>query len=430
MDNPSRTKREGRRFGAARAVRLLMALLIAFGVAVTSSSCVNALDLDEYADATDELCDLLDRCFGTDYFPECHEHTGPRLTTADGAQREQWLSIFSDRRCLQSCNDARRCLDNSPVCGDVADGCGEQTEACCGFIAGKGDCKAGLCCKPDGVACPNGNGDCCNANCDEATGFCGGFQCLDPGATCTDDFECCTKNCTDEQRCAAEICSPNQAVCEENIDCCSGFCDTSDPSLSRCAEPACAPLGFGCDAATCCAGLECHVGTLGQGVCSLDACLPEGIPCTTDDVCCDDGVCDPTFGVCSSSCGEVGDSCTTNASCCGSSLCGTDGTCSCIQPGGSCSAQSDCCSGQCNADGVCAGDCQATSCHAVCEVGPPMNDSCLCPSCAGNSNLPDAVNTCVPTICAKFPECCCGSWSQTCVLAVLNECGTFCPTLP
>ena len=203
MDRPpSPTRGAGRRLDVARVVRLVMALVIGGCVAVTSSSCVGALDLDEYATATDELCDLLDRCFGADFFPDCHEHAGPRLTAADAMQREQWLTIFSDRRCLQSCSDARRCLDNTPVCSTVAEGCGEQTEACCGFIAGKGACEEGACCKPDGVACPNGDGDCCNENCDEPTGFCGGFQCFDPGTPCTDDFECCTKNCTDDDICA------------------------------------------------------------------------------------------------------------------------------------------------------------------------------------------------------------------------------------
>ena len=122
--------------------------------------------------------------------------------------------------------------------------------------------------------------------------------------------------------------------------------------------------------------------------------------------------------------------CCDDDGCCGSSLCGPDGTCSCIQPGGSCAEQSDCCSGQCNASGVCSGACEPTSCHGVCQQGAPMNDSCKCFTCEGNSNLPFAVDECVGAICDKFPECCCGGWSQTCVQAVLSECGTFCPTQP
>jgi len=48
-------------------VRAVLALMVFGWVAIASNSCVSTLDLDDYGAATEELCELLDRCFGVEH---------------------------------------------------------------------------------------------------------------------------------------------------------------------------------------------------------------------------------------------------------------------------------------------------------------------------------------------------------------------------
>jgi hypothetical protein len=407
-----------------------MALVLFGVVSITSSSCVGLMDLNDYESATDELCDLLDSCFGASFFPGCHAYAEPRLTTAEADEREAWLVAFADRKCLENCTNARICLDNSPVCTDLGEGCGER-EACCGFITGKGDCsESSRCCRPDGTSCTT-TADCCESECTDE--LCGGYQCLDAGVACEEDFECCTKRCLDTGVCADQICFPEEAQCSANIECCTGYCDLA---TDKCSVTPCIPLGESCNNGSECCSALCFRADPGDpsGVCSLAECLPEGTSCdpgATEDLCCD-GFCDVQFLQCRSTCLDVGDACADNSECCNGSCDPNINQCACVVDGLPCSEHAECCGQTCTAQGTCGFVCPTKDdpcSHDVCSTGVALSNSCTCDTCAGNANLPDAVNTCIPTICAAFPDCCCGAWSDVCVTAVDTLCGAYCPPL-
>lgn len=415
--------------GLARIVRAAMAALLLSAIAVTASSCVSLLELDGYQAATSELCEMLHNCFGGDFFPECHRHTEPRLKGAEPDQREEWLVSFADQQCLENCTNARVCLDESPVCRDLGEGC-TQPELCCGFILGKGACgPADSCCKPDGTSCMS-NADCCNINCID--GFCGGFQCIEAGDDCEEDFECCTKRCEPDGTCADQACAPLQSACAFNVECCSGYCNLGDGTgPGQCQEPPCGPVGSLCEGDDECCSEQCVFNSADVGFCSLGQCLPEGASCdptnASGDLCCE-GSCDPAFFQCRSECQSPNESCNTDGECCNSNC--DAGFCACTLDGESCLDHAECCGGVCSELGVCGATCdfsEGLCSHSVCTVGAPLADSCLCNHCEGNSNLPNAVTDCIPSICALQPDCCCVGWGPSCVEAVSVVCGTYCP---
>ena len=182
-------------------------------------------------------------------------------------------------------------------------------------------------------------------------------------------------------------CQPNQLLCSESADCCSGYCD---PDFGVCDEPPeCVAVGDPCmdrGDASCCSGL------CAEGTC---VCLPEGLACGFDEDCC-------------------------SGSCLGQ-VCEPAG---CGEPGQGCGDDFECCSGVCN-DGTCTWACAAEvfSCdHGMCEIGAALDPSCA--ECTGPVCDPDP--DCVAKICQDDDYCCCTEWDQICVDEVARVCNKVC----
>ena len=192
-----------------------------------------------------------------------------------------------------------------------------------------------------GASCKQ-NGDCCSSDC--VNGSCSYPQCRADATTCSTNGQCCSQSCTGG-KCAtlSSTCSTLGNPCSSGATCCSGLCSagTCQPS-SFCAQPsdACATNG------DCCTGV-CNVAS-GQtlGVCAasppagaancgkvdgelcggtaadggavfIDSGLPQcGGPCCSR-ACAPWGptgvlVCQPASG-----CHPVGDLCLADVDCCG-----------------------------------------------------------------------------------------------------------------
>jgi len=123
------------------------------------------------------------------------------------------------------------------------------------------------------------------------------FVCVDDGATCDVDDDCCSNVC------AAGVCATPVDSCLEDNSACT-------------------------DAAECCSGV-----CASDGYCGYPATVVE-VTCSADDVAC------------------------TDASECCSNLCAVDGFCgapadSCTLDNGPCNGDAECCSNVCASDGFC-----------------------------------------------------------------------------
>ncbi|MEZ4446004.1 MAG: hypothetical protein R3B72_43410 [Polyangiaceae bacterium] len=404
----------------------LLGLLVAVALSIPIASCVNLLSVDGYNAATQALCGQLDVCFSERYYPGCRETTEGRLAAASEAVRADWLAFFADNKCLETCVTSRICLDETPVCDAYEAGCG-QAEQCCGFSAGTGSCDGTRCCKPDGIACTT-TAECCNSDDNCIDGFCGGFECKLAGLKCQDNFECCTKVCFDGF-CDDTTCGPPGSPCERNAQCCSSSCVFGPGGAGFCVDPGCGVIGDRCQNDQDCCSAICVTTdvTTGEGVCSTGECLPPDAACDGSVDCCD-GECS-VEGFCRQVCSGRDEPCTTNEDCCNETCDTLIGTCACSPANAFCADNQDCCNGQCGPDGRCVEDCQPTACsHSVCDTGPALTETCPCDICAGNANLPNAVNVCVSTICQypQYAHCCCDDWGLDCVEAVSLICGTAC----
>ena len=122
------------------------------GLASLASACTNLLEVDDHRGVADELCNLIEQCYGPDLYPDCHARVAERLQAADPGVRAQYLESFANDFCLESCSNARACLDGAPLCDGSGQGC-NGIEQCCGFAAGGSDCKGGACCVALGGGC-------------------------------------------------------------------------------------------------------------------------------------------------------------------------------------------------------------------------------------------------------------------------------------
>jgi len=438
-------------------LRTLAALVAAVSVpAFGAVSCASVIGVADDSDATAELCQLLDRCYGKGGLEDCDAHVGKRLDAASAAAKKSWLQAFGDTRCLSSCKAARGCLDRMPVCKPSSQDC-DVNEECCGFTKGLASCDptAGTCCHPRGVKCKKDD-DCCSdaGRCVEKTGTCGGVVCKQSLEACTTDAECCTKICLPEGVCGETACLPDGFGCGSDLDCCNGFCN---PNTGLCGKSECAGLTAPCSSPDeCCDGACFFSPTSPQGVCSTGECQPDNLSCSSGEPCCS-GFCHPTFLTCVAFCSDRNASCTSDFECCsgfcpgGTCACAPDGTtctadvqcCSslclgtcqttgCVEPGGTCSGGiggRQCCSGACNAGtDKCTWACDANQVpfgceHGFCEVGAPLDPSC---GCLDATCAPDD-STCIATICAVDPFCCCSEWDGICINEAVQYCSKPCP---
>ncbi|MBI4950918.1 MAG: hypothetical protein HY908_02715 [Myxococcales bacterium] len=441
---------------------------------VLAGSCVSVLDLGGYEGALGPLCELVRSCFGEERLPDCVAFEAARLRDADADARAAWLVYFADNHCLESCVNARRCIDEAPLCATRSEPCANDWH-CCGFLDGSGNCDLdrGACCAPEGRPCGTA-ADCCGGvACED--GVCGGQPCKPGGASCVDGIECCTQVCNPEtQACEGEVCLDNGAECLQNYQCCSGYCELPIPAggpggaaplppigAGYCADPQCLVEQSVCDGVTpCCSGAACVTfPNTPDAYCWSQGCHFDGLPCTASEECCS-GYCDPTYAAClpSAPCVEDGSTCASPYDCCSGFCDPTSSLCGCAPDGYSCTEYFQCCSGFCNlglcgyvqsclgAGSSCNGDaeccsnrcagpmgcCDLPSClHNVCQVGTALDPGCDDGCTAGGFICdPAAAGQCVSLVCAAHPECCCGGWDQPCIDAAKAECGIdACPTV-
>lgn len=120
---------------------------------------------------------------------------------------------------------------------------------------------------------------------------------------CSNDDECCSKDCQDNGTCSCVF----KGACTQDSDCCS----------------VCEP-----ESKTCCSGLGYFCGQFAD--------------------CCPGTYCRPVLAVCGA-CLAVGAACSSDIECCGRPCEG--GKC-CVPEGGTCTVTADCCSGRCRREGT------------------------------------------------------------------------------
>ena len=449
--------------GRVAALRLVAAATALALFSTLGASCVDLLGLGGYTGAIQSLCDMLAECYGTSFYPKCVERAEQRLGDASPELRESYLTAFADNSCLESCTNARACLDHQPICSTGGSSCG-AAEQCCGFTDGASQCSGDSCCAPRGSVCSDA-GQCCDADC--INGTCGGVECKDANESCNNDGECCGELVCGSVEQACVLCLPQFSECAGPSDCCSGNCvldivepaaggEEPPPALGFCDEATCAREGMDCNTpADCCstAPFCAPVPALpGLKVCSPGECVPLGTPCLVDAACCS-GVCDLNLGLCASECGPLGSECALSQDCCEGEC--PQGSC-CLTDGLPCLDEPECCGGTCF-EGTCTGsscksagdscDGDPLSCcshycsdstlgtccpvfanycnHGVCNEGAPLRPDC---GAIVINNGPEFGGIdCISSICTLNPDCCCLGWDQSCIDMVSDMCpGTGC----
>jgi len=358
-----------------RAHHLVAGVAVVFAVSVTLASCRDIL-IGDRLDAAADICALLQDCYGEEYRCDVIEAD---LRNASPEVRANFLLSFKADACLGSCPGARVCLDTEPFC--AAGGSCQYDHDCCDWSKGEAACGAGdaegQCCKPNGVAC--GEGDlCCDAKCRE--GSCGGYECAQIDEGCDKASDCCSLYCA-EGSCAVPSCSFPGEPCQTVGDCC---------------PPPTATKG---EMAT----LVCESGFCGLG--GGPFCLPDGEVCSESSQCCPElgSQClqaGPELSVCSPLECAVGAACSIEGGCCGGFACEAgvcfEDTPGCSEIGLSC-IDAECCPGL-----GCIGD--------VCDVPP----TCV----AGSLMVPadwvcrdDYYNDC------SYCDCSCGAHDPDCDLS-------------
>lgn len=114
-------------------------------------------------------------------------------------------------------------------------------------------------CLDDGDGTCYSDDDCCNSDCDQETGICGGGDCLDDGnGTCYSDDDCCNEDCDEETGICGGGCEEG-GFCSSDEDCCSGLiCNTTWYECVTCID-----IGDGdCESdSDCCYGTYCDLGS-------------------------------------------------------------------------------------------------------------------------------------------------------------------------
>jgi hypothetical protein len=197
------------------------------------------------------------------------------------------------------------------VCLQLGAGCHQNGDCC------SSDCENGACaypvCHSDNTACTS-NGQCCSQTC--SSGKCKPLNttCSTLGNACTSNAACCSALCTSGTCQPSSFCAQPGDACAANADCCTGVCNVATgQTLGTCnATPPSGPANCGLVDGELCGG-----GAADGGAVFIDSGLPKcGGPCCSR-ACAPWGptgvlVCQPASG-----CHPVGDLCTTDTDCCG-----------------------------------------------------------------------------------------------------------------
>ncbi len=409
----------------------LFGCLLAGALSLAAASCLGVLQLDTYESASEQICSLYDRCYGPEAFVGCRRHVAGQIETADSNERTDFLDQFAD--CLDDCQHASSCLDQPMFCGAIREHCAANAQ-CCGFSAGVAACVGQSCCLVNEAACRR-DADCCAGTC--AAGKCKGSVapvCSQLGAACSNNADCCSSICVGSV--CASPCNALNSACTIDSDCCSGKC-----SNGICRKSACSAANELCLSDADCCQDSCDKG---RGICGAGGCYADGFPCSQDADCCAGLLCNPADNLCTTlSCTKYGDSCAADADCCGLYC---NGSCQCAQIGTACTqaAVYKCCTGVCDAGACadcrpagmtcttdakcCSGTCDKGTCcdvgcsHSLCTVGAALSTKDCSPK-----NVGAGAASCVSTICAQDPACCCTTWDQSCVDLVASLCNLECP---
>jgi hypothetical protein len=339
--------------------------------------------------------------------------TAPETTTAwlgSLADKDCFASCINARRCLDLVPVCE--AEQGKPCGADTDCCTfSKGHAQC--LGGKCCSTKGATCEDD-TECCDGAGTCdvLLANNDNRAKTCGGVRCAEPGEPCQLKEQCCTGVCLDGK--CSDGCFPDAFPCTQSEQCCSKACNNGACGVPTCLIKT-QPCGGSMDL-PCCGGLTCnkHRVCSDQPDCSpidadcasdldccsghcdpqafhcIDLCQETQTKCDVDAACCS-GVCAPGTGTC---CSRAG--CNDSADCCSS---GSSAAIQCIK--GSCLAcaapvcvpeVNDCsltgphagkangCNDAC-ADAICADDpfCCCVAWDARCSQEALANSSCKCP---------------------------------------------------
>lgn len=373
-----------------------LALVPLLGVGLVVASCADVLGI-EYNDTAEELCELLEQCYGADHLPGCADRVGNNLDNRSEQDTKNFLDSYGANGCTESCTAARDCLDEKPVCEPIGFFCSAKEE-CCDFVSGLSTCGPNQgCCRPRGTRCGAAL-DCCDADCLEPTSealgtigerFCGGFECVPGGEPCDDIRPCCTLVCVDGT-CSDQICRQD-GPCTNDAECCSGVCNGTCEGQTRCSE-----AEESCAQNDCCEGLTCYRSE--QDETCLD-CLDDASDCQNNDQCCS-GFCDA--GTCTTAgCFPPGSECSDLSQCCNEE--GSSTTCLKVDP----SSPTGFCTEVCD-------DAPSTSCD-VCVAGERLS-----PECGSDG---DPGRDCILDVCQDDPFCCCVEWDSVCVADASQRCG-------
>jgi hypothetical protein len=138
------------------------------------------------------------------------------------------------------CRNPGECAPAGEVCGINGQDSEGSRECCPGAgEVGKANCietgigvkrclGTGMCIGDDMGTCEE-DADCCSLNCNEATGICGGFECLMDGIECSFSDQCCSGICSPDMEgnlVCNGMCVPSTGSCTTDSDCCGGYCHT------------------------------------------------------------------------------------------------------------------------------------------------------------------------------------------------------------
>jgi hypothetical protein len=182
----------------------------------------------------------------------CREHGSPCSDPMQCCSRECASNGYGQRTCMA--------LDGCQPLGETcADG-----NNCCSHICTNNTCAASSACMREGEIC-KGSWDCsCQANLECTPTMSGVTRCtnsnsiphsLPIGSSCVLSEQCSSGQCRQPKRGGAfacqDRCVDDGAPCGTNFDCCTGYCSFEKGVCDKFIN-GCAPAGSSCQSASCC----------------------------------------------------------------------------------------------------------------------------------------------------------------------------------